>query len=217
MYNVKFLYYIYSLQTLLYIYINNITYRLYYIYADVCVFFYAWVDIQVHTTGDRETGCAICLPRSDSEIEGLIKALPLEQQELFCRTMIPLSVGMLCRFLQYRYIQNICIYFTCIYVERDSELVMFQNMCCRWSIGEEVEQLNDSKGHFEWDFVETTPKRASVRVLCFEWNLIAASLMLFRSWLGAFQTKTNSQGLGFGRVFLADHFPRVNLSNCIYT
>ena len=65
----------------------------------MCVFFNALVDTQVHTTGDRETGCAICLPRSDSEIEGLIKALPLEQQEFFCRTMIPLSVGMLCRFL----------------------------------------------------------------------------------------------------------------------
>ena len=102
MHNVSF-YIIYITYRLFFIYIDQIilpTDCTIYIYMQICVcFFNALVDIQVHTTGDRETGCAICLPRSDSEIEGLIKALPLEQQEFFCRTMIPLSVGMLCRFL----------------------------------------------------------------------------------------------------------------------
>ena len=43
-----------------------------------------------------------------------------------------------------------------LYMLRDSELLIFENMSCRWFIGEEVFQScwHDSKGHFEWDLVE---------------------------------------------------------------
>ena len=60
MYNVSFyiIYIPYRLYSL-YLYIQTILPTDCTIYMQMCVFFNASVDIQVHTTGDRETGCAI--------------------------------------------------------------------------------------------------------------------------------------------------------------
>ena len=80
-----------------------------------------------------------------------------------------------------------------------------------------MEQLNDSKGHFEWDFVETNPKKSIGPCPLLRVESDSCQSHVVQMLVGCISNQNKFSGLGVWESFLADHFPRVNLSNWIYT